>query len=165
MQDPWKDAGSAVLGGGIAVKNVLDEREQQIVSRIEHYGLTALEIGLCIEICVELLRGAGFTAVVGESIVLLLVSAGMMASYLYYGLWDTDAKPSLGGNIRYSILSSICIGLVTGGITHKAWLGVCVAAAVAVVMAGILTVLMKMVEARKRQQADLYESENEEESI
>lgn len=93
-------------------KGVLDEREMQDLYRIEHSGLRLMYALLCAAILAQLLLGAGFAQMAGELIVLAVTSVALIVAYARRGIWDEDARPSVGGNAAYAALSGVAVALV-----------------------------------------------------
>ena len=137
--------------------NILDERERQLLGRIEHIALNATQVLLSVLIVIQLLIGADFRQIAGECIVMVIVGIGMIAGYVYYGIWDTDAAPSRNGNIRYAGISGVCLGLLVAGITRHVLRALLAAVLMFLLTFGLLNILMKSVEKRQTQQAEAYE--------
>lgn len=141
--------------------NVLDERERQALGKIEHLALSATQALLCVAIVIQLLMGADFRQIAGECVIVILVGIGMIGGYVYYGIWDTDAAPSVRGNIRYAIISGICLGLLIAGITKHAGRALMAGLIMSLLTFVLLYLLMKGVARRQRQQEEALEMDEE----
>ena len=141
--------------------NVLDERERQALGKIEHLALSATQALLCAAIVIQLLMGADFRQIAGECIIVILVGIGMIGGYVYYGIWDTDAAPSRRGNIRYALISGVCVGLLIAGITRHAGRALLAGMIMFLLTFVLLNLLMKGVADRQRKQAEELDMDEE----
>lgn len=141
-------------------RNVLDEREQQVLGQIEHIALNAAEALLISAVVIQLWFGADFKQIAGESIILLLLAVGMIAAFVHSGIWDTDAAPSRKGNFRYSLFTGIGAGLLTFGLNGNGIFAVVLGLGMFLLAFVLLTLLMKSVRRRQERQAEEFESDD-----
>ena len=111
-------------------KSVLDERELQVMYRIEHFGLWLMYGLLCAAVLVQLFLGAEIAQMAGELFVIVCVSVVMMIANARQGIWDESSRPSVRSNAVWAIGAGVCVaalvtvqrsnaaaGLVTGLVT------------------------------------------------
>ena len=140
-------------------QNVLDEREQQVLGQIEHKALNAAEILLILAIVVQLLLGADFRQIAGECMVMIVLTIGMIAAYVHSGIWDTDAAPSSGGNLRFSLFTGAGAGLLTFGLKKNILFALAMALGMFILTFVLLTFLMNSVRRRQEKQAEELEAD------
>ncbi len=95
---------------------VLDEREMMDMYRIEHVGLWAMYVLLCVAVVAQMLLGAPPVQMAGEMTVLLLVSVGMIIAYARKGIWDAHSRPGKRGNAAYSAACAAGVALIVAAI-------------------------------------------------
>jgi hypothetical protein len=142
--------------------NILDERERQEVSQVEHRGLIAGYVLLLAAIVVQVLKGAPFRQYAGEALVTLGMSVCMIAGYARFGIWDTGAAPGIKDNLLCSGLCAISVGVLSYGITGNGVTAVLLGSAAFLIALGMLTVMLKWVQKRRRAQEEAYASDDEE---
>ena len=120
--------------------NNLDERQEQIMLKIEHVGCWIAYWGLLISILVqEIVYHGDFRYVLGEWIVFLALCIYVLVGCIRNGLWDRHIKPGLKSNIIASLISSGVIFLFTFIMVSRNFPGKPVGAAAAGLIAGVFT--------------------------
>ena len=95
-------------------KNMLDERQEQIMLQIEHVGCWIAYWGLLISILVqEIVYHGDFRYVLGEWIVFLALCVYVLAGCIRNGLWDRHIKPTMKNNAIASLIAAGVIFLFT----------------------------------------------------
>lgn len=97
-------------------KNNLDERQEQILLRIEHNGFWLAFWGLFAAMIVQGILDFDFKNLAGEWIVFMLLALYLMAGCLRQGIWDRRLKPDMSSNIAVSLTSALAAG--TLGFLH-----------------------------------------------
>ena len=95
------------------MKNNLDERQEQILLKIEHNGCWLAFTGLIIAIIVQqLFFGAGIKQLAGEWCVFMLLCIYMLVECIRNGIWDRHLKPNAKTNLLISVLTALVMGVV-----------------------------------------------------
>lgn len=94
-------------------KNLLDEMQEQKMSKIESRGCHVFFFGLLAALVIQTAMGAGTAQVAGEWIVLMGVSLYMLIENIRNGLWDRHLSATSGTNL----LCSLAAAAVVGGFT------------------------------------------------
>ncbi len=92
-------------------KSNLDEMQEMQLLKIEHRGCWLGIWGLVIAIIIQNALGDGFENVIGESIVLLVLSGYLLFACIKNGIWDRKLKPNLKTNLLVSLLTSVASGI------------------------------------------------------
>ena len=89
-------------------KNNLDEMQEQTLLKIESRGMWIAFYGLVISLVVHLLIGGEQVtfAIVGESILLMILSLYISFSCLRHGIWDRRLRPTPKTNTVISAVGS-----------------------------------------------------------
>ncbi len=95
-------------------KNHLDEMQEMKLLKIEHVGCWLAFWGLTISIMLQTALGEyQFRQVMGESIILLVLSIYLLIACIKNGIWDRRLQPTKKTNLYLS--------LGTGGIVGAFW--------------------------------------------
>lgn len=140
-------------------KTVLDERELQEMYRIEHSGLWLLYALLCIAIVVQMLLGAPPVQMAGELVAVIVVSMTMIIAHARHGIWEADARPSVKGNARTSLMAGVGVGVLVLAMKRNAIVSICAAILMFSLCFLLLSALMACVCRRQRQQEEELENE------
>ena len=93
-------------------KSNLDERQEQILLKIEHNGCWLAYAGLLIAILVqEVLHPGEFRYIVGEWIVFLVLCIYMLSACMKNGIWDRHLKYDAKTNAICSLIAGLVVGL------------------------------------------------------
>lgn len=97
-------------------KNNLDEMQEQTLLKIESRGMWIAFYGLVISLVVHLLIGGEQVtfAIVGESILLMILSLYISFSCLRHGIWDRRLRPTPKTNTVISAVASVVAGIAMG---------------------------------------------------
>lgn len=97
-------------------KNNLDERQEQMLLRIEHHGCWFAFWGLFAAIMVQqVVYGADSLAYnAGELIIFFPLTIYLVASCIRHGIWDRRLKPTSKTNLLLSLGGGLCAGIVVG---------------------------------------------------
>lgn len=99
-----------------SAKNNLDEMQEQTLLKIESRGVWLAFYGLALSIVMQILIGGkqmGF-AILGESILLLILSLYMVIACLRHGIWDRRLHPTPKTNTVISVFAGIFVGIAFG---------------------------------------------------
>lgn len=91
----------------------LDEMQEQKLLQLEHKGLWLTIWVLLAAIMIQGILGAGFYEIIGEAIVLLIISIYICVSCLRNGIWDRKCKPDAKTNLLVSLAPGALIALFT----------------------------------------------------
>ena len=98
-------------------RNNLDERQEQIMLRIEHNGFwIAFWMLFALMLIQEITSGADFRIIMGECATLLVISLYMVLACLKNGIWDRKLK----ANSKTNLLASLAAGVVIGFVNYLA---------------------------------------------
>ena len=137
-------------------KSVLDEREMLELYRAEHFGLWLMYGLLCAAILVQMFLGAPIAQMAGELAVLILSSVAMVIVNLRHGIWDATSRPSMRGNIGYSLGAGVCVAVMLGVIKGRLSAALIAGAATVLLVFAALTVLMRyMLKKQAREENEL----------
>ncbi|MBR5641427.1 MAG: hypothetical protein IKW92_04805 [Firmicutes bacterium] len=150
-------------------KNMLDERQEQIMLQIEHVGCWIAYWGLLISILVqEIVYHGDFRYVLGEWIVFLALCVYVLVGCIRNGLWDRHIKPTMKNNAIASLIAAGVIFLFTFIMVSRNFPGKPVGAAAAGLFAAVVVFVLCLIaltmakRATEKKQAQL-EAESEEE--
>ena len=140
-------------------KSVLDEREMLEMYRVEHFGLWLMYGLLCAAVVVQMLGGATLSQMGGELAVILISSVVMVIANVRRGIWDTNSRPSMRGNVGYALGAGVCVTVLlmakSGNVPAALLAGVCTAALVF----AALTLLMRYMMKKQAQQEKELDNE------
>ena len=95
-----------------AKNNNLDERQEQILLKIEHIGCWLAFWGLLAAILVqEVMYPGELRAIAGEWIVFMVLCIYILAGCLKNGIWDRRLKPNFRTNLLASFVAAVVVGL------------------------------------------------------
>ncbi len=98
-------------------KNMLDERQEQVVLKFEHNALLIAYWGLLIAIFGQMfLYDNNWPYVAGEWIVFMVVSVYLLIASLKNGIWDRRLKPNFSTNLIVSIIAGVLSGVFITGL-------------------------------------------------
>ena len=153
-----------------AKKNNLDERQEQILLKIEHIGCWLAFWGLLAAILIqEVLYPGELRAIAGEWIVFMVLCIYILAGCLKNGIWDRRLKPNFRTNLLASFVAAAVVALISVAIglrriedpDPKTIILICVSAAGFTFVACFL-LLSAAAAATKRKQKQLEEAPEDE---
>ena len=153
-----------------AKNNNLDERQEQILLKIEHIGCWLAFWGLLAAILVqEVMYPGELRAIAGEWIVFMVLCIYIMAGCLKNGIWDRRLKPNFRTNLLASFVAAAVVALISVAIglrkmenpDPKGILLICAIAA-GFTFAACLIGLSAAAAATKRKQKQLEEAPEDE---
>ncbi|MBR5560535.1 MAG: hypothetical protein IKU73_03895 [Clostridia bacterium] len=133
-------------------KTVLDERELQVLYRIEHFGLWLMYGLLCAAVLVQLLFGAPVIQMAGELFVIVCVSVVMMIANARQGIWDESSRPSVSSNAIWAVGAGVCVAALVTVLRSDAAAGLVAGLVTAALCFLLLSVLMSYTLRRQRKQ-------------
>lgn len=96
-------------------KNNLDERQEQLLLKIEHNGYWFAFWGLFVVLMAQLIVfDYDLSYVYGEMIIFFPVCIYMVIACIRRGIWDRRLKASRKNNLLISLLAGVISGLITG---------------------------------------------------
>ena len=140
-------------------KTVLDERELQVMYRIEHFGLWLMYGLLCASVLVQLFLGAQMSQMAGELFVIVCVSVVMMIANARQGIWDESSRPSVRGNAVWAIGAGVCVAAVVTLLRGSAAAGLLSGLATAGLCFLLLSALMSYTLRRQKVQEKALEND------
>lgn len=105
-------------------KNVLDEMQEQTMSKIERRGFWLMWGGLLAAMVIQLLTGNADKAI-GEWVVFMAGCGYTCIECVRNGLWDRHLSPSMGANAVCSLLAAVAVTVLCG-LAYGYWDGRCV---------------------------------------
>lgn len=94
-------------------KNNLDERQEQILLKIEHNGCYIAFWGLLIAILAEaFIFNFDFRTIAGEGLVFMVLSIYLFVASVKNGIWDRRFKPNFKTNLIISAVAAVIIGIL-----------------------------------------------------
>ena len=94
-------------------KSNLDERQEQILLRIEHNGFwLAFWLLIAAMLIQSITSGADFRVYAGECAVLLIISMYVSIECIRNGIWDRKMQPKASVNILASLVAGLAMGVV-----------------------------------------------------
>ena len=100
-------------------KSNLDERQEQVLLRIEHNGCWLAFWGLLAAMIIQIILDSDFKDLAGEWIVFMLLASYIAAGCMRQGIWDRRLKPDLPSNILVSLTSALVAGILGFVLTVK----------------------------------------------
>ena len=139
-------------------KNVLDEMQEQTMSKIERRGFWLMWGGLLAAMVIQQLTGNADKAT-GEGVVFMAGCVYTVAECVRNGLWDRHLSSSMGANVVCSLLAAVAVTLISG-FSYGYWVG----AVIAGVFTGILCfALLQLCAALTRRQRKHLDNPKDEE--
>ena len=138
-------------------KSVLDERELQVMYRIEHFGLWLMYGLLCAAVLVQLFLGAEIAQMAGELFVVVCVSVVMMIANARQGIWDEGSRPSVKGNVVWAIGAGACVAVLVALLRASAAAGLIAGVVTAGLCFLLLSALMSYTLRRQKAQEKALE--------
>ena len=102
-------------------KNVLDEMQEQTMSKIERRGFWLMWGGLLAAMVIQQLTGNADKAT-GEGVVFMAGCVYTVAECVRNGLWDRHLSSSMGANAVCSLLAAVAVTLISG-FSYGYWIG------------------------------------------
>ena len=103
-----------------AKNNNLDERQEQILLKIEHIGCWLAFWGLLAAILIqEVLYPGELRAIAGEWIVFMVLCIYILAGCLKNGIWDRRLQPNFRTNLLASFVAAVVVGLIAFAIGFR----------------------------------------------
>jgi len=94
-------------------KNNLDERQEQVLLRIEHNGCWLAFWGLLIVAVVEtFIFDYDLKSIIGEWIVFMVLCIYMFFASMKNGIWDRRLKPNFKTNLIVSLITAAICGVL-----------------------------------------------------
>jgi len=94
-------------------KNVLDEMQEQTMSKIERRGFWLMWGGLLAAMVIQMMTGNAEKAT-GEWVVFMAGCGYTCAECVRNGLWDRHLSSSMGANAVYSLLAAVAVTVLCG---------------------------------------------------
>lgn len=94
-------------------KNVLDEMQEQTMSKIERRGFWLMWGGLLAAMVIQQLTGNAEKAT-GEGVVFMAGCVYTVAECVRNGLWDRHLSSSMGANAVCSLLAAVAVTVLHG---------------------------------------------------
>lgn len=93
--------------------NLLDERQEQKLLQIEHYGCWFAMWALLAAILIQqYVLGFDWKSTIGECVILICLAVYILAACLKNGIWDRKHKP----DAKTNLLICVVIGLILGAV-------------------------------------------------
>lgn len=94
-------------------KNNLDEMQEQTLLKIESRGMWIAFYGLVLSLLVHVLIDGEQVgrSILGESILLLILSLYIAISCLRHGIWDRKLRPTPKTNLILSVAAGVAVGI------------------------------------------------------
>ena len=92
-------------------KNNLDEMQEQKMLKIEHNGFWIAFWGLVVVMILQALAGGYLDHIMGEAVVLGIVSIYLLVDCLKNGIWDRHLKPNWKTNLLCSLATGLFMGI------------------------------------------------------
>ena len=140
-------------------KNVLDEREMLEMYRAEHFGLWLMYGLLCAAIVWQMLAGAPLGQMAGELAVLIISSVAMVIANVRHGIWDTTSRPSMRGNVGYSIGAGVCVCVILMAKSGNPGAALLAGLCTGLLVFAVLTLLMRYMMKKQAQQEKELDNE------
>lgn len=128
-----------------AKKNNLDERQEQILLKIEHKGFwLAFWLLLAAMLVQSITSGVDFRVYAGECAILLIISLYVSIECIRNGIWDRKIQPKASANILASLIAGLAMGVVNAislmRFFDKPWGAIAAGAVI-----GVITFLLCMI--------------------
>lgn len=124
-------------------KNNLDEMQEQTLLKIESRGMWIAFYGLVLSLLVRVLIGGEQVgrSILGESILLLILSLYIAISCLRHGIWDRKLRPTPKTNLILSVAAGVAVGIAVSVRSYLNYHAAIGSAAVFLFCAGMTFVL------------------------
>lgn len=124
-------------------KNNLDEMQEQTLLKIESRGMWIAFYGLVLSLLVRVLIGGEQVgrSILGESILLLILSLYIVISCLRHGIWDRKLRPTPKTNLILSVAAGVAVGIAVSVRSYLNYHAAIGSAAVFLFCAGMTFVL------------------------
>ncbi len=94
-------------------KNILDERQEQTLLRIEHRGCWLAFWGLLAVMIVQsIFLDSDFRNLAGECIVFMALALYIAVGCIRQGIWDRRLKPDTPSNLIVSLVAALASGVL-----------------------------------------------------
>lgn len=94
-------------------KSNLDERQEEKLLKIEHFGMWLAFWGLFAAVVLQTAAGVDFKQLAGEGIVLMILCFYLLTACLKNGIWDRHLKPNLKTNLFVSLVAAVTAAAAT----------------------------------------------------
>ncbi len=113
------------------IKNNLDEMQEQELLKIESRGMWIAFYGLALSILIQVFIGGeqSFRHIIGECILLVILSLYVVSACLRHGIWSRGLKATPKTNAIISIAVGLAVGIfwaVRSYLTYRKPVGSCV---------------------------------------
>ncbi len=99
-------------------KNNLDEMQEQKLLHIEHNGCWLAFWGLAAAVITQGLMGFSFREVIGEIILVMVLSLYILIDCLRHGIWDRRLKPTVKTNLLGALAAAAIASIFTVSTNH-----------------------------------------------
>lgn len=142
-------------------KNVLDERQEQTLSKLESRGFWLLWWGLLAVIVIQRLMGKSAEDLLAEGILFTAICLYMLVECLRNGIWDRHIKPNAAANLIGSLVAGAGVFLFNF-VQIGYWPGALIAGAfTAILCFAVLQFTVSVYKKRHEQLENAGESEDE----
>jgi len=153
-------------------KNNLDERQEQILLKIEHNTCwLAFWLLVAAMIIQEIAFKGDWKTFTGEAIVLFIISVYLLIGCLKNGIWDRKLQPKASTNLLASLCAGLALGIVNFIVIYRNYpdkpAGSIAGAIFSGVFAFALTFILLSISARavKKKNEELNEEPEDEDEI
>ena len=94
-------------------KNNLDEMQEQKLLHIEHNGCWLAFWGLTSAVIIQGLMGFSFREVIGECLLMMVLSLYILIDCLRNGIWDRRLKPTVKTNLLGALVAAVIVSIFT----------------------------------------------------
>ena len=98
--------------------NNLDEMQEQKLLHIEHNGCWLAFWGLAAAVIIQGLMGFSFREVIGEIILMMVLSLYILIDCLRHGIWDRRLKPTVKTNLLGALAAAAIASIFTVSTNH-----------------------------------------------
>ena len=124
-------------------KNNLDERQEQIMLKIEHNGFwIAFWMLLAAMLGQQIFFGPDIKVIGGECLILLVISLYVVIACLRNGIWDRRLNANMKTNIIASLIAGLVVGLVMIIALHRAFPDSPAGATAGGIISGVVTAVL-----------------------
>ena len=141
------------------MKNNLDERQEQILLKLEHRGFWLTFWGLFAAIFIQMfIYDFDIKYFLGEWIVFTISAIYLFSGCIKYAIWDRHLKPNFKTNLVVSLLSAAGFGMIMfimglknfGKIYAAAICGLIMTVTVFILVFSILMIALKVIRNREK---------------
>ena len=151
-------------------KNNLDERQEQILLKIEHNSFwLAFWLLFAAMIIQEIAFKGDIKTFGGETIILFIISIYLLIGCIRNGIWDRKLQPKASTNLLASLITGVGLGVVNFFVVYRAFSDKVGGAVAAGIISGLfafgLTFILLSISARavKKKNEELDREPEEEE--